>query len=223
MDSCDFKNFRAIHRKDFLLELIEEGEYEHQDFKFAITDSKKISRSIAAFANNDGGRLLIGVKDNGSIAGMKGYEEYYMIDYAASTYCKPAQDVSYKLYNIGGKFVLLVDIRKSDKLVYAIDESGKWKAYYRYCDENIQVPGSIAEIVKLQKSSKRTATYADNEALVLEHIVKLGRATIDSLYAEIKLSRKSLKEAIANLVILNVVKLEFNGENWYLAQVQNEI
>ena len=77
MDSCDFKNFRAIHRKDFLLELIEEGEHEHQDFKFAITDSKKISRSIAAFANNDGGRLLIGVKDNGSIAGMKGDEEYY--------------------------------------------------------------------------------------------------------------------------------------------------
>lgn len=223
MDSCDFKNFRAIHRKDFLLELIEEGEHEHQDFKFAITDSKKISRSIAAFANNDGGRLLIGVKDNGSIAGMKGDEEYYMIDYAASSYCKPSQKVSYKLYNVAGKFVLWVDIQKSDKLVYAIDESGKWKAYYRYRDENIQVPGSIAEIVKLQKSSKRTATYADNEALVLEHIVKLGRATIDYLYAEIKLSRKSLKESIANLVILNVVKLEFNGENWYLAQVQNEI
>ena len=222
MDSCDFKNFRAIHRKDFLLELIEEGEHEHQDFKFAITDSKKISRSIAAFANNDGGRLLIGVKDNGSIAGMKGDEEYYMIDYAASTYCKPAQDVSYKLYNIGGKFVLLVDIRKSDKLVYAIDESGKWKAYYRYRDENIQVPGSIAEIVKLQKSSKRTATYADNEALVLEHIVKLGRVTIDSLYAEIKLSRKSLKEAISNLVILNVVKLGYDGENWCILQEQND-
>ena len=223
MDSCDFKNFRAIHRKDFLLELIEEGEHEHQDFKFAITDSKKISRSIAAFANNDGGRLLIGVKDNGSIAGMKGDEEYYMIDYAASSYCKPSQKVSYKLYNVAGKFVLWVDIQKSDKLVYAIDESGKWKAYYRYRDENIQVPGSIAEIVKLQKSSKRTATYADNEALVLEHIVKLGRATIDYLYAEIKLSRMSLKESIAILVILNVVKLEFNGENWYLAQVQNEI
>lgn len=223
MDSCDFKNFRAIHRKDFLLELIEEGEHEHQDFKFAITDSKKISRSIAAFANNDGGRLLIGVKDNGSIAGMKGDEEYYMIDYAASSHCKPSQKVSYKLYNVAGKFVLWVDIQKSDKLVYAIDESGKWKAYYRYRDENIQVPGSIAEIVKLQKSSKRTAIYADNEALVLEHIVKLGRVTIDSLYAEIKLSRKSLKESIANLVILNVVKLEFNGENWYLAQVQNEI
>ena len=146
-----------------------------------------------------------------------------MIDYAASSYCKPSQKVSYKLYNVAGKFVLWVDIQKSDKLVYAIDESGKWKAYYRYRDENIQVPGSIAEIVKLQKSSKRTATYADNEALVLEHIVKLGRATIDYLYAEIKLSRKSLKESIANLVILNVVKLEFNGENWYLAQVQNEI
>lgn len=223
MDSCDLKNFRAIHRKDFLQELIEEGEHEHQDFKFAITDSKKISRSISAFANNDGGRLLIGVKDNGSIAGMKGDEEYYMIDFAASSYCKPAQELSYKLYNFKGKIVLLVNIRKSKKLVYAINDSGEWKAFYRYNDENIQIPDSIAEIIKRQKSSKHTANYSNNEATVLEYIEKHGIITIDALYAETRLSKKSFKEAVANLIILNVIKLEFNGKNWCVIEAQKEI
>ena len=64
----EIKNFRAIHDKEYILELIEEGEHEMQDFKFSISDSRKIARSISAFANHSGGRLLVGVKDNGNIA-----------------------------------------------------------------------------------------------------------------------------------------------------------
>lgn len=58
----EIKNFRAIHDKEYILELIEEGEHEMQDFKFSISDSRKIARSISAFANHSGGRLLVGVK-----------------------------------------------------------------------------------------------------------------------------------------------------------------
>ena len=61
--------------KHFIQQLISEGEHEHQDFKYQISDAKKIARSISAFANNSGGRLLIGVKDNGKIAGVSSAEE----------------------------------------------------------------------------------------------------------------------------------------------------
>ena len=60
--------------------LIDQGEHQQQDFKFEVSDSKKIARTLSAFANTDGGRLLIGVKDNGHISGIKSEEEYYMID-----------------------------------------------------------------------------------------------------------------------------------------------
>lgn len=73
--------------KDYILQLIDEGEHEHQDFKYQISDAKKIARSISAFANNSGGRLLVGVKDNGHIAGVKSDEEIYMIEQAATMYC----------------------------------------------------------------------------------------------------------------------------------------
>lgn len=55
-------------KSHYIQDLILEGEHEHQDFKYQITDARKIARSIAAFANNSGGHLLIGVKDNGNIA-----------------------------------------------------------------------------------------------------------------------------------------------------------
>ena len=65
------KDIKAIRGRYYIHGLIQEGEHEHQDFKFAITDAPKIAHSISAFANNDGGHLLIGVRDNGSVAGVR--------------------------------------------------------------------------------------------------------------------------------------------------------
>ena len=63
--------------KQYILSLIAEGEHEHQDFKYQISDARKIARSISAFANHGGGHLLIGVKDNGAIVGISSDEEMY--------------------------------------------------------------------------------------------------------------------------------------------------
>lgn len=73
----------------YIRTLISEGEHQQLDFKFGVNDSKKIARTLAAFANTDGGRLLLGVKDNGAIAGVRSDEEYYMMEAGANLYCKP--------------------------------------------------------------------------------------------------------------------------------------
>ena len=66
--------------KVYLQQLIAEGEHQQQDFKFEISDARKIARSLSAFSNTDGGRLLIGVKDNGRIAGVRSEEEIYKLN-----------------------------------------------------------------------------------------------------------------------------------------------
>ena len=62
---------------DYIHTLIAEGEHQQQDFKFEISDARKIAKTLSAFANTDGGRLLIGVKDNGKIEGVRSEEEKY--------------------------------------------------------------------------------------------------------------------------------------------------
>lgn len=78
-----------MKKKHPIEELIAQGECQQLDFKFEVSDSKKIARTLSAFANTDGGRLLIGVKDNGSISGIRSEEEYYMIEAASEMYCRP--------------------------------------------------------------------------------------------------------------------------------------
>jgi len=55
--------------------LIFEGEGLTLDFKKTITSCEKIARTMVAFANNKGGRLLIGVADDGTITGVKSEDE----------------------------------------------------------------------------------------------------------------------------------------------------
>ena len=127
-----------MKKSHYIQDLIAEGEHEHQDFKYQITDARKIARSIAAFANNSGGHLLIGVKDNGNIAGVRSDEEIYMIETAAQMYCRPEQHVAFKVFNINGKSVVKADIAEAvEKPVEAPDDNGNWHVYYRVADENV--------------------------------------------------------------------------------------
>ena len=106
----------------YIASLILEGEHQQQDFKFGITDSRKIARSLVAFANTDGGRLLIGVKDNGVVAGVRSDEEYYMIDSAATLYSKPEVRFQSKVWNENGKTVLEIWVPPSPQRPHFVKE-----------------------------------------------------------------------------------------------------
>ena len=77
---------KLLHK---IIRLIATGESETLDFKQTISDASKIAKTIVSFANNKGGTLLIGVRDNGSIAGIRSEDEKYMLELAGSFYCSP--------------------------------------------------------------------------------------------------------------------------------------
>ncbi len=89
------------------------GENQQLDFKFEISDAKKIARTFSAFANTRGGKLLIGVKDNGKISGIRSDEEAYMAESAAHLFCKPAVPFQLKRWVVEGRCILEVEIPAS--------------------------------------------------------------------------------------------------------------
>ena len=86
--------------KRYLLSLISQGEHQQQDFKYRVEDAVKLARSVSAFANTDGGRLLIGVRDDGYLAGVRSEEEIYMMHQAAFRYCRPEASIKFDTYHV---------------------------------------------------------------------------------------------------------------------------
>ncbi len=198
----------------YLQKLIDEGEHQQQDFKYCINDSKKIAKSLVAFANTDGGRLLIGVKDNGKIIGVSTDEEYYMVESAAKIYSNPPIDFSTKQWQEEGKMVLEISIEPSSlKPHFAKDNSGKWLAYIRIADENFLAHKIQLEVWKKQKSPKGIyISYSDDEKFLIDHLEKNPNITFSKFMRRAQITRKKAEDILSNFVILEIIKLKTTKE-----------
>lgn len=201
----------------YIYKLIAEGEHQQQDFKFCINDSKKIAKSLVAFANTDGGRLLIGVKDNGKIAGISSDEEFYMIEAAAKIYSKPQIDFTTKQWQIEGKTVLEIGIEASDKKPhFAKDENGKWLTYIRQKDENILAHKIQIEVWRKEKSPKGVyLTYSDDERFLIDYLRNNESITFSKFIRKAHLSRKKAEEILSNFVIIDIIKMHTTQDGTY--------
>ena len=179
-----------------------------QDFKYCISDSRKIARSLVAFANTDGGRLLIGVKDNGRIAGVRSEEEYYMVESAAKMYSKPPIDFTTKQHHIEGKTVLEVVVELSpEKPHFARDDDGKWWAYFRKDDENRLANKIMIEVWKRQKSPDGILiNYSDDEKILLDYLAANEEISVSKYSRIAHLTYKKAEEIIINFRTLNILK-----------------
>ncbi len=191
-----------------LLKLIQEGEHQTQDFKFCISDSKKIAKSLVAFANTDGGRLLIGVKDNGNIAGVRSDEEYYMIESAAKIYSKPEISFDTRQYFIDGKSVLEVQIESSkERPHFAKDENGKWLAYIRQNDENKLATKIMIDVWRKQKSPRGVfIRYSETEKFLLDYLEDNDYISQSQFSKKAKISYKNAGKVIVDFIVLGILQ-----------------
>ena len=203
--------------KNHIHKLIKQGEHQCLDFKFEIADSKKIARTLVAFANTDGGKLLVGVKDNGSIAGVRSEEEFYMVEGAASMYCKPEVSFTTKECNIEGKIILEIDVPKSKLKPHSAPyKDDLWKVYIRVDDQNLLANKILLMVWERKKRGKGTfVRYRDEEALLLKLFRSEGRQSLNQIVKEIGISRKKAEQILVNFIMLGIIEMDITEKQSY--------
>lgn len=217
------KDLRPIRGKYHLRELIAQGEHENQDFKYTITDAPKIARSISAFANNSGGRLLIGVKDNGSIAGVRNEEDIYVVEQAALSFCSPPQQPRFTSIAAGeGQCVIIAEIDAfPSRSVKARDTDGTWKAYFRVKDENIPAPELMLQAWDAKYNDSTLILSADaGENAILSYIDSHHPTTLERIALDNHISTSSATSIICRLFALDLVRFEFINRRFLLVPTQ---
>jgi predicted HTH transcriptional regulator len=198
----------------YIRKLIAQGEHQQLDFKFGITDSRKIARTLSAFANTDGGCLLIGVKDNGAIAGVRSEEEFYMVQAASEMFTRPSVPFEVKEWNVDGKNVLEIQVpRSKEELYLAPDKNNQYLAYIRVKDENFPV-NSVW--IKAYRWKKNTAgvfiSYTNNEMQLLKHLEESNSITMTRYCKLTGLHRHTAENIMAGFVAIDMIEIVF-GES----------
>ena len=191
-----------------LYRFIEEGESETLDFKKEITSAHKIAKSMVSFANHKGGRLLIGVRDDKVITGIKTEEEKYMLDLAANFYCKPAVEIKIKEYNVNGKTVLEALIPEGqNKPYYAKGDDEKWWVYVREKDQSVLASKVTVDVLKRHANGEQTKIeYSSKEKALLDYLKAHQRITLKEFCKLINVSRWRATKILVNLVSIGVIR-----------------
>jgi len=199
--------------------LILQGEGERLDFKNRISNCEKIAKTLVAFANNKGGKLLVGVADNGYIKGVKNEdEEKYMLQRAGHLYCRPAIDPHFDEIYVDDKLVLVAEVAESDtKPHYALGEDQKWWVYVRIKDKSILAGKVVVDV--LHRSSLPNGVlinYTDKEKELLEYVHTHARSQLPELCKHLKLSRRKTQRILVNLIVAGVLEVHSNdGQEYY--------
>lgn len=208
----------------YLYNLIQNGESQKLDFKFAVNDARKIARTLGAFSNTDGGTLLIGVKDNGVIAGVRSEEEIYMLDSAAGLYCRPAVRFEVRKWDFDKKSVLEVIVPKGKKPPYSVkDDTDNWLIYIRVKDQNLLAPRILLKLWEAERSLEPPVmSYSDKEELLLQYLDENESISLPQFCEIAEIPRLLADHIIINLVRMEIISMDIQ-EKGVLFRLRQEL
>ena len=168
-----------------LTRLAQAGEGLTLEFKRKVPHPARLAKEVIALANTEGGRLLIGVDDDGTVTGLKdAIEEEYALREALALHCDPPVVYSTERVPLTPKRdVLVVRVPVSAKrphFLVAGDEVDPPAAYVRVGESSVEASKEAVRLMRLRASEGPGVTfeYGDKEALLMRYLDAYGRITV---------------------------------------------
>lgn len=116
-----------------LLEQIQQGESKTLELKQKLPKHEQIVKTVIAFANTSGGKLIIGVNDDRQIVGIDESDIFALQDKIVSIIadgCHPTLLPEIYTANFEGKLLLVIEVFRGNLLPYFLKKEGKATGTY---------------------------------------------------------------------------------------------
>lgn len=193
-----------------LRRLVSRGEGLHLEFKRKSSFPDKIARELIAFANTDGGTLLVGVDDDGTVAGVKfPEEELLVIKKELETHCRPPLPVQAHMVRVDEKrYVLRIDVEKSSRRPHRYVEGEKSTSFVREKDQTIRASREMVEVIRRLKTLKGMKfPYGEAEQKLIRFLADHPAITLPEFARLAGLGRFPASRKLVRLVLANVLRI----------------
>lgn len=111
---------------------IQQGESTTLEFKQQLPQGEQLAKTLIAFANTSGGKLIMGVNDDRKIVGIKRdeFELMEQITSIAQENCLPTLLLSISLETLENKTLVIVQVHRGSQLPYYLKSKGRERGTY---------------------------------------------------------------------------------------------
>jgi predicted HTH transcriptional regulator len=193
-----------------IIKLAKQGEGLHLEFKKKAAYPEKIVKEVIALANTEGGKLLLGVDDDGTVSGQKFIEEeIFVLEKAINELILPKVHFQTELIKISEKKgVAVFHISKSPSRPHYLWEENRKRAFVRVKDQSIQASKEMWEILKREKFKDHALfTYGDKENILMKALAEQPTITLKGYAKLAKLPKFVASKTLIKLVHANVLQI----------------
>lgn len=106
------------HTKEHIEKILQNGETEQIEFKAIIRDPLILSKVIGAFANRNGGTIIVGVEEPRKVIGCD-FNRLESILERTKSILNPIPKIEISRIEFEGKIIGIIEVEKSDNLTFA--------------------------------------------------------------------------------------------------------
>jgi len=213
MDLADVKRYVSL------------GEGMHTEFKRRVPRPERIAKEAIAFANASGGRIFLGVDDDGTILGVRdAVEEEFALIEALSAHVSPHIEVSLTRVSVTGRReVLVVDVPESpQKPHFLVNGSGEpapskaggapegeeRTAYVRVGASSVEASREAVRLMRHAVAPKDVRfEFGEKEQMLMRYLDRHERITVEAFAVLAGIPRRRASQTLVLLAKANVLRL----------------
>ena len=207
-----------------LQQLVSLGEGISLEFKHRVPDAERIAKEMIALANTQGGRILLGVSDDGTIAGVDdAAEEEFVLNRAMDRHASPPVDyTTERIRSASGRDVILVSVPESEHKPHHLippasnGVHGDGTAYVRVEEMSVEAsPESIRMMHDRESDPGVTFQFGETESLLMRYLDDYGRITVTEFAKLADIPPDQASETLVRLARANLLQLHADRKEDY--------
>lgn len=211
-----------------LNQLVALGEGLHLEFKRRVPKDARIAREVIALANTKGGRILLGVSDDGTVRGVGDVaEEEFVLRRALQAHCRPPAEYTTERVPVADRRdVIVVSVPESAQKPHFLVIDGQRSpgtAYLRAGEMSVEASPEAVQLMREEKSARgATFEFGENEMLLMRYLEDYARVTVDQFARMAGISPERASETLVALAKANILRLQADREEDYFTLAYGE-
>lgn len=199
------------------------GEGQHIEFKQRAPRPERIAKEVIALANARGGKLFVGVDDDGTIRGVRdAEEETFAFREALTAHCDPPVPHTMERVAVTNKReVLVIDVPESpDKphyLVGVVNGNGRTRTpYVRVADQSIEASREAVRLMKHERAPGDVRfEFGDKERVLMRYLDRHEQITVEGFARLVDIPKRRASQTLVLLAKANLLRLHPNEQADY--------